>query len=620
MTLSDTVLNGVHIGEHGFDPDKVIDEIYERCVQTGLNFVTIRPGYKSRRPYIPQHYFLEWAEYLAAHKIYFIFLYTVQHAPDGRQSHLDPETVAKIRQIAGEYYLGDMIGEVGSSMACKMPGYFSGSPRKDNTVIRTDYPDMKAAHEGYVESAKKYIAVDRALGHPDILSIEATILHKYNTEAGVTIPMLEMMCGQPELQIAALRGAARASDAKMWGTYIAHEWYGGMRHDDTLKRKRLELAYKYAYMAGTNCLCLESGDVQIESYGQEHGRDSTLCRDYQNVLTSTMELIRSDDRPLGGPKTKVAFVSGLHDAWGGWGGSSVWNQFYRPEWGYGEAEYSWRLLDEIGTKRSWSDVANFGTQDLSPYPAYGMYDIVPIEADEAHLAQYDYLIFLGWNSMTDENMEKLTRYVQQGGNLLMSAAHLNTNTKRDGAFSLPANEKLEALFGCRFTGEVIPSNDGVKFCNVAANEAIVYPGCPELHSDPVYSAGYVNWAKMTLCGGTEAAVLGDSFAGKSGGLCAAVQNKLGNGTATLVTAMNYPGHGALMPLYRAMVRAFLTASVKQSSIRVLGSDRLRWAVYGADKIYLLNTDYDMPITVKVIKENREQTVTLNSLELKWLEV
>ena len=38
----DQILNGIHIGEHSFDPDNVINEIYERCVVPGLNFVTIR--------------------------------------------------------------------------------------------------------------------------------------------------------------------------------------------------------------------------------------------------------------------------------------------------------------------------------------------------------------------------------------------------------------------------------------------------------------------------------------------------------------------------------------------------------------------------------------------------
>ena len=74
---------------------------------------------------------------------------------------------------------------------------------------------------------------------------------------------------------------------------------------------------------------------------------------------------RNDRRPLGGPKVKLAFVSGRYDSWGGFCGSSAWNQFHREEWGYGPAEYSWRLLDELGTRRKWGDVNNFGQYDFS---------------------------------------------------------------------------------------------------------------------------------------------------------------------------------------------------------------------------------------------------------------
>ena len=242
----DIILNGVHIGEHGFDLDGVKNEIHERCIKPGLNFVTLRPGYVGRREPIEQKYFIEWAKYLAENKIYFVFLYTVQHAPDGRESFFDAETVAKMQEIAGEYYIGDMIGETGSSYACKFPAYYNrGEGRgRGRTKLKTDYPDMKAAHEGYIANVSKYVAVDKKLGFSEVVSVEATGLNKYNAEAGVTIPMLELMCGNPDVLVSSLRGVARSIDSKMWGTYVAHEWYGGMRHEDTLKRKRLELAYK----------------------------------------------------------------------------------------------------------------------------------------------------------------------------------------------------------------------------------------------------------------------------------------------------------------------------------------------------------------------------------------
>ena len=101
-----------------------------------------------RRKELPQEYYIEWAKYLAENKIYFIFFYLIQFAPDGKDTHLTAETVEKIREVAGEYFLGDMIGETGSSFACKFPGYFNRKEGTgaDPTVIKTDYADMRAAH------------------------------------------------------------------------------------------------------------------------------------------------------------------------------------------------------------------------------------------------------------------------------------------------------------------------------------------------------------------------------------------------------------------------------------------------------------------------------------------
>ena len=76
----DTILNGVHIGEHSFVPEKIKEEIYERVIKPGYNFVTIRPR---KTVDVPQHYFVEWAKYLAENEVYFVFLYTIQNAPEG---------------------------------------------------------------------------------------------------------------------------------------------------------------------------------------------------------------------------------------------------------------------------------------------------------------------------------------------------------------------------------------------------------------------------------------------------------------------------------------------------------------------------------------------------------
>jgi len=617
----DLVINGIHIGEHSFDVDKVIDEINERCVKKGLNFVTIR----TRSTPVPQEAFIKWAEYLAEHKIYFIFLYTIQSMPEEIDSHLTAETVAKMREIAGEYFIGDMIGETGTHCACIFPGYFDADGNSGRKFTNVSYAsDMEAAHNKYVATVSKCSEIDNRLGMPGIVSVEATALHKYNAEAGINIPMLELMCGNPNVLVSFLRGTARAVDSKLWGTYIAHEWYGGFRHDDILKRKRLDLSYKYGYLAGSNAFCLESGDEEVLSYGDSYLPGTDICNDYIDSLTYMRDLIKSDARPKGGPKVKVAFVSGLHDSWGSFGGSTAWNQFGREEWGYNEAEHSWRIAEEIGSGRQWHEVMNYGDIDSSSNPAYGMYDVIPVEADIEKLCRYDYLIFLGWNSMTDENMDKITEYVRRGGKLLMSVAHLNKSVVRNGDLDLPSNDKLEKLFGARYTGKLRKTNGGIKFEFNSLNEDVLYPGTKSFICDPVCSAGYVNYAEFELCGGRKTAIVSENFADddetKAQSTAAVIENRFGNGIATLVTSTNYPGHPALYPLYRTITRELISASARTCDIKVIASDKLRYSVYEGNKIYLLNTDYDLPITVKIIFNGKERLETLESLELRAIQL
>jgi len=53
---------------------------------------------------------------------------------------------------------------------------------------------------------------------------------------------------------------------------------------------------------------------------------------------------------------------------------------------------------------------------------------------------------------------------------------------------------------------------------------------------------------------------------------------------------------------------------------VLGGDRLRWSVYEGNIVYLLNTDYDVPVTAKITDGSLTRTVTLQPLELKRVEM
>ena len=253
-------------------------------------------------------------------------------------------------------------------------------------------------------------------------------------------------------------------------------------------------------------------------------------------------------------------------------------------------------------------------------PAYGTYDIVPIEADLDALSRYEHLVFLGWNTMTDENMDKITEYVRRGGKLLLSGAHLNYSKKRVGEYIPPSNEKLEALCGCKYTGEDIRSNFGTKFEFESLEEKHLYPGTRTYACDPLYSAGYTDYMKLELTSAYAVGCASDTFYSDPLMFPTVLENKVGDGLVTFVASKDYPGALALYPLYNGLVREQVSSSARNCDIKVIASEKLRYTVYEGNKIYLLNTDYDLPITVKIIHNGDERMVTLDSLELKVIQL
>ena len=65
--MKENMLYGVHIGEHGFEPASVIEELKARVVDHGYNFVTIRTRAR-KGEILPHEAYVEWARYLAENK------------------------------------------------------------------------------------------------------------------------------------------------------------------------------------------------------------------------------------------------------------------------------------------------------------------------------------------------------------------------------------------------------------------------------------------------------------------------------------------------------------------------------------------------------------------------
>ncbi len=603
-------LNGIRIGEYELNPDTVIDEIREKCIEGRKNYTSIA---LYRGETIAPEMVLSWAKYMAENDIYFHFAFS---ADKSLGFPFDAETADKIKEVAGEHFLGILVPELGSKYACsgsaygKLAGYH-------------DIEEMSEGRDGFIAHVNE--AVDR-IGFSEnigISVIEATSLVSYVTAARTGIPVLETMCGDVENTVPLLRGSAKARGDKAYLNYVAHEWYGGVDNADELKKKRLRMVYDYSYMNGGGGIILESGDICMCSHGMREGYDHELPVFYRKTVDEFTDFLETDNRPEGYPITKVAFVQGNSDGWSSWNcGSSLWNNIYDKNWGYGAPEFTNRILSELGTKRRWCDINNFGPRDYSGAPGYGTFDIVNIGLVSAEaLSAYDYLIFTGWNTMTEEIYEKLISYVKGGGRLFMCASHLNTNDRRDGEVKLLRDGNLTELFGARLDAEnAYVTSTGVKFFESQC-EDIIYPYDKGSY-DPSFSAGYANYAAVELLGAKPVATLSDTFAVAAVPDCgiAITENKLGEGYAILLTSLDYPGAGQTYECYRAVVRELLSASHRAADVKVLANDKVRFSVYESGDVYLLNTDFDIPLYARIEKDGAATEVTLAPSELKHVRV
>ncbi|MBQ9940751.1 MAG: hypothetical protein IJO74_04360 [Clostridia bacterium] len=618
-------ISGLHVGEHSFVPENLINEFESRNVKD-TSYLVIRPSSEQVEP----KYFYEWAKWCADHKVYFMTLYTMQYAPEGKESQFTPDVVAEIKKIAGEYFMGDIIGEIGTLYGARPKGY--------GAYMKQGLDDLKDCRDYFLDATKHYMDIADKLGIPAVMSVEATALVKYVCDAGCDIPGLEVMPGDPEFLISLLRGCAYSYGKNIWGTYIAHEWYGGIRQDDYLKAQRLKIAYRYTYLSGSHIVCLESGDEKIESLGYNFDADHPICAQYRQEMADCEKRFREIPRIAEEPLTKVALVYGYLDAYTGWEGNCIWEQYDRDEWSMGPSEWSWRITADLRHARSWQDIENFGDDDLSGSPAYGLYDVVPAETSAEKLAKYDTVIFVGWNSMTQEIYNNLKEYVKNGGHIFITAAHLNTNTKRDGKY-VPINDgKTSDFLGCDIAGTQ-KLNAATKFLRESLADNVIYPVVYNGSNDPILPGGTFTAAKLENITGSIAAVWTDNYTSpKTEALSltpdgtghflngeedlvepSIIENKYGKGVVTFLSTVDYPGYGAVYPIYRMLTREFFTASHRRCDIHVKSSDKLRYSVYrdgSKDMLCLLNTDFVNPIVVTVEAFGKTYRYTVEPCDLK----
>ena len=624
------MLMGVNIGDYGFDPDKVMDQFKKFKIgkNNGGVFYFVQFRMDQKRPTTEQ--LREWAQHMRENEVYF---QTVENTPrvGNIYSRLSKEEIAMLYEVGGEYYMGDEVGEFGGWYSSKAKGYYKRG-QSENPVDGLKTCDE--AVETYKRQLGKIISVHREQGVKEIGACQAVTLTPYDYEAGIDYCLVETAPRNMEQIMNFGRGAARAFGKKILGNWLAHEFYGGYHQFDPLKEKRFTAEYYLSYLAGYDFMCLESGFHELHSHFDEIlPEDHPMTQSYLKESVDFANFCNKDERPgENGPITKVAFVQGNLDGFGWGNSSSLWGQYYDEKWGFAAPEFSYRILDEVYHSTEWNNAINYGDNDYSHAPGYGTYDVIPATCPLDVLRQYDWVIFCGWNTMTPDIADKFKKYVEEGGKLFITAAHMRDSVDRaeKGNF---ADYDWESFIGAKLTDEIIRTNDGYKFAKYSTVDGVMYPGTKEFLCDPAWSAGYTNYVKVEPTTATPVGYVSDSFGRHIGPdgkyiyndpslIPLVLENKVGRGDVIFMANSEYPGAPEVYPLYKMMVKQILCASHRTCDLKVVGSDKIRFAMYEDDekyKLYVFNSDFNMKQFVKVIFKGEEKEILIDSVGLEIIE-
>jgi hypothetical protein len=506
-----------------------------------------------------------------------------------------------VLRSAGDAYDGTLFMCEYGGMSLYWPDTFvEGAPGIIPPTRRAD-----EARDFMVENMRRMLedAKERLLLPPMICIEAGGGVSKYHFQAGFDRVDLEMTYDRhTEFYYSAVKGAAIAYGKERFGVDMAMVWYGGNQHDE-LWFKRWRISLFHAFLRGADPIYAEHGLMDYKALGLDYDTDHPKVARFRAELAKLAEFAAANPRPEGFPLAKIAFVSGNLDSFA-MGQPYVWGQ--RREGSSvssGPAEHSWDIFNSLYRKRSWEFRYRCGESDFSGNPPLGQADVIPMEAPLECLRRYDCLIFLGWNTMTAEYYENLKSYVEGGGHLLCTLAHLDTRVDRDAPVALFNDGDFSDLFGVKATLNGAMNSYGIKFKKNPEGMAYRFPLWTAV-CDPKYGDGEIPVADVELTTADIVADFANGFAEKWDELDerpAITANRLGRGVAFLIQTPEFPGAYGMRRLYTDLVGHFCDAH-QDESLKVAAPDSVRYSVYeenGDRFAFFLNTDCDLPQHAKL---------------------
>ena len=488
--------------------------------------------------------------------------------------------IASIKRAAGEYLLiSNVVGETTSMMGAGLPA----AVWLEQHGIDVCKADMQTMRDWFVARPHALLEEGRRAGVLDIsTSVEATPQDRLAMTAGVRIPIHEGVPSDMAVGLAAARGTARAYSSPVWGACFAMGWHRAPVDDDLPKRVRI--AYNLFYAGGCRIFydlnhffhvySAPSGFFTEQSRppfrrGEKEFRDfdDPVCVAGRKALSDHYRFVKFHRRPKGGPRVRMAVALGNLDPYvASEGQTHVWG-VSEPGWEVGDAERTWGLFRRLFEPEEWyTPPRRYYWQadpvQTVPYgtPPCGQVDVVPIEAPLSVLKSYRVLVFLGWNTMTEEIYAKLRSYVEAGGRLLMSLAQTSAHARRGQSPDPIHGGDLRDLFGVRVDGPG-ETPEMIRFVRPSASRRYEFPE----------NALYIESAQLARVQLGGATALAESVKGAP----VLVENRCGKGYAYLLTTWGYPG----LRLESFMTDVLRTISNGEQDEVTVQGELISYAVY-----------------------------------------
>lgn len=467
------------------------------------------------------------------------FLGRQLHERDGQLFYWSP-AIGHPREIAAPL---EEFFDFSARLSRECPDTIEGSYRSFN-IEWTDFgysykrkfcntPDMLEIHN-IVSKELQDLSSDRFMRHTG-----PSVMFKYFYQNGFKWTGAETMDGATEVLLAFLRGSSKAYDKDKYGVHLALQW-STFPHDTAQRYRRYLLSLYIPYMHGVTDINTEEGLWFMEASYAYHNRISEACEKHREQLRRFNKFTRTHSR-TGEFYTPIAFLHGRYDGWNGFNTQNTWGM---PFMKLGDDAASWQVLKMFYPLNTLSINGCYKTGCITPDndKPFGLFsgtpngnvDVIPVEHGD--FSKYQALIFSGYNYATQDDLNRISEYVSDGGLLVCSWAHFTDTTLKKDIEEYKLNIVNHKL-------------------TCAMSEGISQ-----------FVADYVSGKQIMVC--TNPAAECEVIKNTDNGVPLVYSVNYGKGQIVVVNSLYYPGNEILLPIYNEVVKYVCDKILQKENCRV----------------------------------------------------